>query len=168
MCLTCRTPWTAEAADSGRRGRTPCGDRVTKGFRGRLWQLGRETLETAELIVSELAGNAAMHGRCQVTLGLTLEDDGQLGLTVVDHSGPRAGVATELPDEEHGRGMHIVRALARHVRVAQHRNSSRIVVVLAGSEDERATPVPLPHHDTSGHCWPDAPVSVHWPAVRRR
>ncbi|MEV6013409.1 ATP-binding protein [Streptomyces sp. NPDC051976] len=77
------------------------------------WAVVGDDLDTSLLIVSELAGNSAQHGRADLAVLLSLKDH-TLSITVVD-----SGEATEHAPEptssagyEHGRGLDIVAALA--------------------------------------------------------
>lgn len=86
----------------------------------RTWQTPPDVTDRAEQIVAELAANAALHGRVQARdFRLTLTHDpaaGVLRIAVTDARGDRfpspvTDVATP-PDDESGRGLLIVTALA--------------------------------------------------------
>ncbi|QKW10091.1 ATP-binding protein [Streptomyces sp. NA04227] len=90
-----------------------------------------EELENAELVVGELAGNSARHGRCELTLQLTLEPDG-LHIIVTDFgiAPPQPPDGADHDCDEHGRGMHIVEALSQWVRSAHKGSSYRVHALL--------------------------------------
>ncbi|MER7540419.1 ATP-binding protein [Streptomyces sp. NPDC097704] len=110
-----------------------------------LWGLPAEFTSDAELIVGELAANSALHGRSDLTLLLVVEA-GAVHITVTD-SGMRARVPARRPcadPEERGRGLEIVKALSRRVRVVRGRSyhQVRAEMDLPGSEsDSYAMPV---------------------------
>ncbi|MCH0565184.1 MULTISPECIES: ATP-binding protein [unclassified Streptomyces] len=90
--------------------------RRTRDFTSRVldhWCVASEDRESAVLIVSELAANAARHGRSEMTLRLALHRP-VLNIAVADTGRPRpSGLLTECADpDEHGRGLCIVEALA--------------------------------------------------------
>jgi anti-sigma regulatory factor (Ser/Thr protein kinase) len=95
------------------------------------WKVGGELLEDAELVVSELAGNAATHGRCDLTVRLCLDAKGLLHITVIDRGDEPESAAPPLADDEHGRGMHMVQALAARMYVTRQSRSTHTVDVLA-------------------------------------
>ncbi|MGO9501318.1 MAG: ATP-binding protein [Streptosporangiaceae bacterium] len=70
----------------------------------------------AELLASELAANAAEHGTGPISLALHrhAEPDGQAGITceITDTSPARPRPPTAAPQDERGRGLAIVAALA--------------------------------------------------------
>lgn len=87
------------------------------------WRLPDDEQDTAVLIVSELATNAAQHGHSDMTLHLTLGPDA-LHIAVADHGDmgrPMLSYPGDGPDE-HGRGLHIVRTLAARLDI--HQDSS--------------------------------------------
>lgn len=115
------------------------------------WGLGADIRAAAELVVSELAGNAARHGRSQMTIRLASGGD-SLHVTVSDSGPPRPereGFADGAA-EEHGRGLPIVRSLARSVLFSRGPRGWRVDVVLrlpdpwraAGGTDVDAGPGP--------------------------
>ncbi|MDN3272455.1 ATP-binding protein [Streptomyces sp. MA15] len=99
-----------------------------------LWKVGGELLEGAELVVSELAGNAATHGRCDLTVRLRLDANGLLHITVIDRGDEPESAASPLADDEHGRGMHIIQALAARIYVTRQSRSRHTLVVLTAGE----------------------------------
>ncbi|MFB6674311.1 ATP-binding protein [Streptomyces sp. NPDC056390] len=80
------------------------------------WGLAGEEVPTAILIVGELAGNAAQHGRADLEVLLSLRGS-VLDVEVVDSGAVYEGhPMTWADDDEHGRGMGIVETLADHRR----------------------------------------------------
>ncbi|RXS88397.1 ATP-binding protein [Streptomyces sp. TM32] len=76
------------------------------------WCIASDDLESALLVVGELAANAAQYGRGELAVCLLLQD-GTLDIEVSD-CGNRTEPQTRYiasEDEEHGRGMTIVEAL---------------------------------------------------------
>lgn len=80
------------------------------------WRLSTDDQHWSLLIVGELAGNAAMHGRGDMTVGLALSDK-TLSIEVTDYGDPprAAGRAFREDADEGGRGLGIVRRLAQSV-----------------------------------------------------
>ncbi|MFD7775707.1 ATP-binding protein [Streptomyces sp. NPDC059753] len=82
------------------------------------WEMSPRVIERAEHVVAELAANAALHGRVQgrdFLLALTLDEAaGTLHIAVSDTRGEcRPAVPPEqAPDDESGRGLLLVDALA--------------------------------------------------------
>ncbi|MGW6480763.1 ATP-binding protein [Streptomyces sp. NPDC055059] len=82
------------------------------------WEMSPGAIERAELVVAELASNAALHGRVQgrdFLLALTLDDTtGTLRIAVSDTRGEwRPTILPEPgPDNESGRGLLLIDALA--------------------------------------------------------
>jgi anti-sigma regulatory factor (Ser/Thr protein kinase) len=77
----------------------------------RVWGLPERTMEIAELVVSELVGNAVEHGGGTAELALSLRDD-VLRVDVVDHSPDMPVVLSPEPVEDRHRGLLIVSALS--------------------------------------------------------
>jgi anti-sigma regulatory factor (Ser/Thr protein kinase) len=105
--LRAELPFTSAAPGLAR-------DQVREFARG----LPAGTLDDALLMVSELVTNAVRHGRPEVTLDMVLSPD---SLTVAVDDGGRAPVTCRVPtpDQEHGRGLWMVAALAAHWGVAR-------------------------------------------------
>ncbi|MEU8913976.1 ATP-binding protein [Streptomyces nigrescens] len=80
------------------------------------WHLPDEERDAAVLIVGELAANAALHGRSDMSLCLIL-GPGMLRITVGDHGDPAPPREPSAPDDpdEHGRGLTLVHALSSRV-----------------------------------------------------
>ncbi|MDX3095392.1 ATP-binding protein [Streptomyces sp. ME01-24h] len=94
-----------------------------------LWGLAAEDRIAAELIVDELAANAARHGRAQMSVRLCLRDDG-LVITVTDSGEARhhdGASAEATPPDEHGRGLEIVRRLAGSTCIHDDERGRRVV-----------------------------------------
>lgn len=86
----------------------------------RAWQVALRTIEIAELIVSELVGNAVEHGGGTADLGLSRLDD-VVRVDVVDRSPDLPVMFTPRPVDDRHRGLLIVAALSTRwgsVRVA--------------------------------------------------
>jgi serine/threonine-protein kinase RsbW len=77
------------------------------------------TVDDAVLMVSELVTNAVQHGRPVVTLGMSLSPE---VLTVAVGDWGRAPVTPRVPtaNQERGRGLAMVDALAAHWGVTNH------------------------------------------------
>ncbi|MER7728495.1 ATP-binding protein [Streptomyces sp. NPDC096323] len=101
----------------------------------KLWKVGGELLEDAELVVSELVGNATTHGRCDLTVRLRLDANGLLHITVVDRGDEPESAASPPTDDEHARGMHIIQALAARMYVTRQSRSRHTLVVLTAGND---------------------------------
>ncbi|WP_243639058.1 ATP-binding protein [Streptacidiphilus pinicola] len=78
------------------------------------WSLPEPTVDDAVLLVSELATNAVVHtAGTRMLCGVALSPDGRLRIEVHDdHDAPCAAPGSPDPDDESGRGLLIVRALA--------------------------------------------------------
>jgi anti-sigma regulatory factor (Ser/Thr protein kinase) len=74
-----------------------------------IWQ-PYETAENAALVVSELLGNALLHGGWHVTLTIVVGDD-TIKIEVTDE-GVRSTTVDDRPKEESGRGRFLVESLA--------------------------------------------------------
>ncbi len=70
----------------------------------------RETVETVELIASELATNAVRHARTD--FGMTIETNGEIRIEVRDSGPGRPTALSPKPSELTGRGLRIVEALS--------------------------------------------------------
>ncbi|MFJ9864286.1 ATP-binding protein [Streptomyces sp. NPDC101165] len=95
------------------------------------WGIDGDNLDACVLIVSELAGNAARHGRADLAVLLSLSAH-MLHIEVADH-----GVAVQRPAgstppdaTEHGRGLDIVQALADRYEARQQRDGWRTRVCI--------------------------------------
>ncbi|MFE0626150.1 ATP-binding protein [Streptomyces sp. NPDC058864] len=96
-----------------------------------LWGLAAEDRIAAELIVDELAANAARHGRAQMSIRLSMHDDG-LVITVTDsgearHHDGASPDSDSTPPDEHGRGLEIVRRLAGSTCIHDDERGRRVV-----------------------------------------
>ena len=94
------------------------------------WQLPPRDLAAAELVVGELAANAAEHGQRDMTIHLSL-GAGALRISVTD-SGSPAGARRPHDDDpdEHGRGLTIVELLTSEVRIRQSPVGRRVSVLI--------------------------------------
>ncbi|MFE0515864.1 ATP-binding protein [Streptomyces sp. NPDC058964] len=96
------------------------------------WHLSEDEQDSALLIVGELAANAAVHGRSEMSLRLVLAE-GTLGIIVGDHGDPTSShrpCAYDDPDE-HGRGLDIVHTLSTQVDLHQDHHGTWILARLA-------------------------------------
>lgn len=75
------------------------------------WGESTEVTQAAELLVSELVTNSVRYARPPVSLSLSAPDDG-IVLEVRDHGGSSPRLRTAAPDDEGGRGLMLVAALA--------------------------------------------------------
>ncbi|AEW99842.1 regulatory protein (plasmid) [Streptantibioticus cattleyicolor NRRL 8057 = DSM 46488] len=95
------------------------------------WGLPGEERDTATLIVGELAANAALHGRSDMTLRLCLADDA-LHITVTDHGTPSPhGTPAHRDADEYGRGMHIVSVLSDRLEISYRPGGWSVRAVVA-------------------------------------
>lgn len=96
------------------------------------WHLPADEQDAALLVVGELAANAAVHGRSEMSLHLVLTQ-GTLGIVVGDHGDPapphRRG--TDDDPDEHGRGLDIVHTLSTRVDVHCGDHGTWILACLA-------------------------------------
>ncbi|MBZ4016574.1 ATP-binding protein [Streptomyces purpurogeneiscleroticus] len=100
------------------------------------WRFPAAGRDSAELVIDELAANAAEHGHRDMTVHLSLHA-GDLRISVTDSgapAGPRPPRDTD-PDE-HGRGLAIVALLADEVRVNEGPLGRRVDVVLRATTAE--------------------------------
>ncbi|WP_311767041.1 ATP-binding protein [Streptomyces rhizosphaericus] len=90
------------------------------------WGVAEDDRDSAALIVSELVGNAARHGRADMALTLLLSDR-DLCIEVVDSGARDEHPRPPHPGGECGRGLAIVECLAEwmDVREARSRRSTR-------------------------------------------
>lgn len=96
------------------------------------WKLPESERASALLIVSELAGNAAVHGRASTSLYLA-RDRGTLDIEVMDSGAcvPDREERADIDPVEHGRGMYIVEVLASEVVVRDNHDGRTVRVGLA-------------------------------------
>ncbi|MGW2542626.1 ATP-binding protein [Kitasatospora sp. NPDC001574] len=92
----------------------PCNVRIARNFarqQADAWGVGDGCVDTAILIVGELAANAAEHGGCEMTV--TMWTAGTQLCVEVSDAGPRADSSGGGPEaQERGRGLSIVASLA--------------------------------------------------------
>jgi anti-sigma regulatory factor (Ser/Thr protein kinase) len=100
------------------------------------WGIGEDDCDRAILIVGELAGNAALHGRADMAVSLS-RVDGTLRIEVTD-SGASCSRSARPGDaeQEYGRGLEIVSLLADRTETARHPRGWRTCV------DVRLAPTP--------------------------
>ncbi|WP_413803818.1 ATP-binding protein [Streptomyces iranensis] len=102
-----------------------------------LWGVSDDDLHSAVLVVSELVGNAAVHGRAEMCVSLRL-DARQLRLEVIDWGAPPVppSFATGRSDEcedERGRGLSIVEHLTEWIECRETADSHTVRVALCVS-----------------------------------
>lgn len=103
------------------------------------WRFPSTDRESAELVVGELAANAAQHGHHDMTVHLSLHT-GVLRISVTDSGAPaRPRPPRDSGPEEHGRGLSIVELLSHEVRVSQSPLGRRVEVVLGASTPNDAS-----------------------------
>ncbi|WP_405864594.1 MULTISPECIES: ATP-binding protein [unclassified Streptomyces] len=84
------------------------------------WQVAQAEQDRAELIVSELAGNAARHGRTDMTIRISLVDR-DLRIDVTDSGSPASSRSLlPAPSDEAGRGLRLVGLLADWTAIRPH------------------------------------------------
>jgi hypothetical protein len=76
----------------------------------RSWQFPTETVEIAELVVSELVGNAVEHGGGAAEIVLTLRE-GTVRMAVLDRDSSMPRVMSPTPVDDRHRGLLIISAL---------------------------------------------------------
>ncbi|WP_371591547.1 ATP-binding protein [Streptomyces sp. NBC_00513] len=91
------------------------------------WQVSGDDRDSAVLIVSELATNAALYGHAELTVRLALSEN-ILHVAVADCGRPPASRAKRpgIDPIEHGRGMDIVECLAHWTDVRQEADGRRV------------------------------------------
>ncbi|MCH0557255.1 MULTISPECIES: ATP-binding protein [Streptomyces] len=79
------------------------------------WRISLDDQVAVVLIVGELAANAALHGRDDMTvmIGVSVAD---VHIHVIDSGGTAGSREQEIDEDEHGRGLNIIRCLAQSVR----------------------------------------------------
>lgn len=109
------------------------------------WGVAGEDRDSALLIVSELAGNAALYGLADMTVSLTLEKR-TLCIEVTDsgtQAAPRRPQCSD-PYDEHGRGLDIVGCLANWTETHDERDGRQVraglCIAPAGANGPPATP----------------------------
>lgn len=99
---------------------------------GRTAGVSTDRADDAALIVSELVTNATRHGRSPCRLRLRVADD-QVVVEVYDSSPAQPRIRALTDDGEHGRGLAMVRHLARHLDVTAAAGGGKTVrAILAG------------------------------------
>ncbi|MEU9395410.1 ATP-binding protein [Streptomyces sp. NPDC048324] len=96
------------------------------------WHLSDDEQDSALLIVGELAANAAVHGRSEMSLHMVLAE-GTLGIVVGDHGepAPTPRRPTGGDPDERGRGLDIVHALSTRVDLHHGDHDTWILAHLA-------------------------------------
>ncbi|MET8957496.1 ATP-binding protein [Streptomyces sp. NPDC004533] len=95
------------------------------------WEVSADDLDTAQLVISELAANAVRYGHAEMSIRL-LKQGNWLYMCVTDSGAPLAADRLVLPQElaEHGRGLAIVEALAETIEVTREPEGWRVGAVL--------------------------------------
>ncbi|MFE6127047.1 ATP-binding protein [Streptomyces sp. NPDC056437] len=114
------------------------------GFQLDLWGVAGDELHSTLLVVSELVGNAAVHGRAGMRVSL-YRDAQDLTLEVIDW-----GTPPDLPSsgtresdgcgDEHGRGLFIVEYLTEWIECSETVDSHRVRVGLCVSGKNSGCP----------------------------
>ncbi|HUR49562.1 MAG TPA: MEDS domain-containing protein [Acidimicrobiales bacterium] len=94
------------------------------------WDLA-PLMPEAELVVSELATNAAVHAANRFTVALTRLGDGRVRLDVTDSAKSRPTVQRAEPTATHGRGLRIVSAIAEEWSVRGRPTGKTVSAILA-------------------------------------
>ncbi|MFI8236676.1 ATP-binding protein [Streptomyces sp. NPDC085866] len=96
------------------------------------WHLSEDERDSALLIVGELAANAAVHGRSEMSLRMVLTE-GTLGIIMGDHGYPTSSHRPCAYDDqdEHGRGLDIVHTLSTRVDLHHDDHGTWILACLA-------------------------------------
>lgn len=75
--------------------------------------LSRDSLDAIALVVSELATNCVRHAGTVFRLSVAKQRVDLVRIDVTDNAGGRPVLGNPTPAQLHGRGLHIVQALAR-------------------------------------------------------
>lgn len=105
--------------------------RLTTGFLGgsRTPPRAADRLDDANLVVSELVTNAALHGGGRCRLRLSTEDD-RITVEVRDDSSRLPSLRRPSPEQPGGRGIAMVRCLARQLEVTSAPGGKTVRAVL--------------------------------------
>jgi anti-sigma regulatory factor (Ser/Thr protein kinase) len=103
-----------------------------------LWGVSADDLDTAALVISELAANAVRYGHADISIRLLKQTD-WLYMCVTDSGAPLASHRLVIPQEltEHGRGLAIVEALSETIEVTREPEGWRVGAVLRLTTDRR-------------------------------
>ena len=91
-----------------------------------LGNVGPDSLEVVELMVSELATNCIRHSRAAFDV-LILRDGDEVRVEVTDDAGGRPTVRSPGPEEPSGRGLRIVEMLSENWGVDYHPGDGKTV-----------------------------------------
>ncbi|MYS80908.1 ATP-binding protein [Embleya scabrispora] len=111
------TPRCATTALPAQECRVPGVRRFTRALLAS-WGVTGDDLDSAVLIVGELAANAARHGHADMALALVLTDR-VLSVEIVDSGEPNGHPHPPCADDEHGRGLAIVEHLAESIDIRE-------------------------------------------------
>ncbi|QMU77706.1 hypothetical protein GXW83_20445 [Streptacidiphilus sp. PB12-B1b] len=89
------------------------------------WGVHPDDVDQVVLLVGELAGNATLHGRRDMSVDLTLAGS-HVDLTVSDYGPTTGGREQPLSEDESGRGLKIVECLADGVHIQRHRCGTNV------------------------------------------
>ncbi|MFD3480538.1 ATP-binding protein [Streptomyces sp. NPDC058695] len=99
----------------------------------REWNVPESVVEVLALAVSEFASNALAHvdhDTVDVRVSVT-EDEAVVSVTDRGLSGLPTVSTETLPDDEHGRGLALVEALADRLEVLAHQQSTEVLAAVA-------------------------------------
>lgn len=104
------------------------------------WECGEEVADVAELLTSEVATNVVVHARASSEYIVEIDvSDGVLTVSVTDFGGGRPQATQARADDEHGRGLAMVRDLSEEWGI-------EAVGGLAKRVFFRLTVKPIPQH----------------------
>ena len=121
------------------------------------WRLGTPALDTASLVISELATNAMLHGAPPITVSLR-PGNGVLFIEVADGGRYRPHRRVAGPLDEGGRGLELVQALSRQWGV-RPRLGGKVVWAEIAMTDTRSVTLPV-DTSTAGNVTP-SPLLAH-------
>lgn len=101
------------------------------------WYIDTDIVEAAELVVSELVGNAQRHGAAPIEVSVRLHEGGDVLVSVRDagRGVPRLRPIDE--EAEGGRGLHLVAAVSRWWRVEWQPGGGKAVTALLAADRGR-------------------------------
>ncbi|MFD5862805.1 ATP-binding protein [Streptomyces chartreusis] len=118
------------------------------------WGLAREITDDLAVIVSELTTNAVLHAPGDVVCVCVMLNSAEAHIVVVDHGG-QGSPAEPTTDDEHGRGLFLVEALADRFKSMPTEEGTLAWATVTISETVADAPLPVPAA-FAGHglgCW---------------